>query len=643
MQTMYEELVQNATLADFDQISLGPSTAGSTANLFFDDMVVSCHNEAWNFPFLHYDYRIAPMHLTAVGTDIAWTNDWQSIEEIPTNVADYIDSTAVGTNIAETSNMEAASVAGITGTPLAVRGMNINWEVSSTSTLASQVRFRNGADITDTTAVDTGSTTVQEFVSILNDVPGSSTALWSLSVLDSLEIGVIKTTDTSQIRCGASVVQVLFVPAATITVSGTCNNYNQTDVCVDGGGDSVAVAINGVLQGQSDATVDDSWSIASVAKPQKGDTVTVFINGAATAADRAVAVTKYDGSGDITDVTLFKEHLTIGSVDNQTISSHEMSYYDNSVSGDADVFFDIDAGDLIVDDTSFSSQEELYICTGDTFRPSADVTTNNIEIVGTLTANGNTINVSGSWANNGTFTQATSTVNFNGSTSQTIGGSAATTFNNITVAASAIVTTSSNSTINKTFTVNSLGSFSAFGGTITMATTGWTISNLGTLAFSGLTISETPSSQSSASYTINGALTVALDKTLAPTSGTITMGGGEWEYRKSITLSRASGAVTNYPMQILVGESSGAVGEDVDCGGYVQSDFDDLRFTNSSGTLLDYWIESISGIMPNQLATVWVEFDSIGTGATTFYMYYGNASATTVSNAPNTFPFFDRL
>lgn len=31
-----------------------------------------------------------------------------------------------------------------------------------------------------------------------------------------------------------------------------------------------------------------------------------------------------------------------------------------------------------------------------------------------------------------------------------------------------------------------------------------------------------------------------------------------WNYRKSITISRASGAVTNYQMKILVGESSGA-------------------------------------------------------------------------------------
>lgn len=115
-----------------------------------------------------------------------------------------------------------------------------------------------------------------------------------------------------------------------------------------------------------------------------------------------------------------------------------------------------------------------------------------------------------------------------------------------------------------------------------------------------------------------------------------------WSYRKKVTLSRASGAVTNYQMKLLVGESSGATGENVDCGGKVSADFKDLRFTTSDGsTLLDYWIESISGATPNYLATVWIEFNSIGTGATTFYMYYGNSGASSASNGANTFIVFD--
>jgi len=138
--------------------------------------------------------------------------------------------------------------------------------------------------------------------------------------------------------------------------------------------------------------------------------------------------------------------------------------------------------------------------------------------------------------------------------------------------------------------------------------------------------------------------TIVMDGNKSVTATFVTPGGWlqGWTYRKAVTLSRASGAVTNYQMRLLVGQTSGASGENVDCNGHVQADFDDLRFTTSDGaTLLDYWIESITGTTPNQLATVWIEFDSIGTDATTFYMYYGNAGAAAASNITNTFIFAD--
>lgn len=115
-----------------------------------------------------------------------------------------------------------------------------------------------------------------------------------------------------------------------------------------------------------------------------------------------------------------------------------------------------------------------------------------------------------------------------------------------------------------------------------------------------------------------------------------------WIYRKSVPLSRASGAVSNYQMKLLVGESSGATGESVDCGGKCLTSFNDLRFTTSDGeTLLKYHIESITGVTPNQLATVWIKFDAIGATDTTFYMYYGNVGASSVSNGADTFIKFD--
>ena len=90
-----------------------------------------------------------------------------------------------------------------------------------------------------------------------------------------------------------------------------------------------------------------------------------------------------------------------------------------------------------------------------------------------------TINVSGAWTNNGTFTGGTGTVNFNGSSAaQTIGGSTAAGFNNLTLANTAGVTLGINASVNGTLLVNSnvLFNLSSFD-----ATTVGTLTNNGTI------------------------------------------------------------------------------------------------------------------------------------------------------------------
>lgn len=115
---------------------------------------------------------------------------------------------------------------------------------------------------------------------------------------------------------------------------------------------------------------------------------------------------------------------------------------------------------------------------------------------------------------------------------------------------------------------------------------------------------------------------------------------GSWQYCKEVKLT-ALVIVTDYQMKILVGESAAVTGANVTCEGNIKSNFSDLRFTNYRDDVLNYWIESTSGTTPNQLATVWVKFDRIDTNVTTFKMYYGNASASAVSNADNTLLYFD--
>lgn len=117
-----------------------------------------------------------------------------------------------------------------------------------------------------------------------------------------------------------------------------------------------------------------------------------------------------------------------------------------------------------------------------------------------------------------------------------------------------------------------------------------------------------------------------------------------WSYRKSVTIVRESGAATDYQMKVLVGESSGSVGANVHCEGKCQPSFNDIRFTTADGhTLQSYWIESITGTTPNQVATIWVKINSVSASPTTFYMYYGNATVPAGSSGSDTFPFFDNF
>jgi len=121
-----------------------------------------------------------------------------------------------------------------------------------------------------------------------------------------------------------------------------------------------------------------------------------------------------------------------------------------------------------------------------------------------------------------------------------------------------------------------------------------------------------------------------------------------WNYRKKITIQGQSGAGTNYQVLLKVGESSGASGYDFHVEGH-SSNFPsdknqsgDLRFTKSDGTtLLNFWVEKVEGTSPNRVAYCWVKIADNLDNNVDIYCYYGNSSATNVSNGDNTFLFFD--
>lgn len=130
-----------------------------------------------------------------------------------------------------------------------------------------------------------------------------------------------------------------------------------------------------------------------------------------------------NGLGPATNASLFNAGtaFTTTSID----TNGTVEYYRNTTSGQ--VVTDRDYNNLTI---TGSSQTKTWTLTG-TRTVNGNVTINS---GAPLTLSGaQTVNVKGNWSNSGTFTAGTSTIGFTGSTAQTISGSSATTFNNLTI------------------------------------------------------------------------------------------------------------------------------------------------------------------------------------------------------------------
>lgn len=225
--------------------------------------------------------------------------------------------------------------------------------------------------------------------------------------------------------------------AAGVRISGIARAHDRTTLVTSG---TVAVAVNGVLQSGKTGTISGgNWFIDNVTV-FPGNVLTVFVDGVADF-NEAVSDAKYTGPGDMGGMSLNERWLTIGSASTtgQTIALYDIARYDNSTSGDEDIFFDVDAGNdynNCVTGTCLDSSIYVY---SNTFRPatstSETINTWDMRIESYLYAETNTFKVAGDWRNLGGFTANLSTIVFNATSGvRTIdsSGSATSTFYNIT-------------------------------------------------------------------------------------------------------------------------------------------------------------------------------------------------------------------
>jgi hypothetical protein len=105
-----------------------------------------------------------------------------------------------------------------------------------------------------------------------------------------------------------------------------------------------------------------------------------------------------------------------------------------------------------------------------------------------------------------------------------------------------------------------------------------------------------------------------------------------WHWRRTISVSNGGSAITSpcaYKVTIPYYTSLNH---------NMQTNFGDIRFTDSNNRPLPYYMESYN---PSTSAIVWVELTTIPAGASSFYLYYGNSAATDTSDGANTFIYFD--
>ncbi len=108
---------------------------------------------------------------------------------------------------------------------------------------------------------------------------------------------------------------------------------------------------------------------------------------------------------------------------------------------------------------------------------------------------------------------------------------------------------------------------------------------------------------------------------------------GGWKYYKEITVNENSGkTLTDYPVLVELNSANFDFSK-------AKFDGSDIRFA-ADGEELNYWIEEWDAV--RKKAKIWVKVPSIpANGVTKIKMWYGNPSASAVSDGDKVFEFFD--
>ena len=100
-----------------------------------------------------------------------------------------------------------------------------------------------------------------------------------------------------------------------------------------------------------------------------------------------------------------------------------------------------------------------------------------------------------------------------------------------------------------------------------------------------------------------------------------------WTYRKIVTISNSTTALTDYQAMITLDTAT------LVSAGKMQSDCDDIRIVGQNGEHYNYWIEPST--CNTSTTKIWVKVKSIPSTGGIVYIYYGNTGAGSVAKSPS--------
>src|SRR3989344_2377394 len=100
-----------------------------------------------------------------------------------------------------------------------------------------------------------------------------------------------------------------------------------------------------------------------------------------------------------------------------------------------------------------------------------------------------------------------------------------------------------------------------------------------------------------------------------------------WAYRTKITIGNTGAADSNKKVKFDIDTAT------LITAGKLLSGCHDIRFTNANGALLRYFLDTANGACNTNSTDLWVLVDTINSGNTDLYMYYGTPGASTGTEA----------